>query len=266
VRLNKFTYQEAIVFCSDWWWWNPQYIEYFETKYNELADGNERLPKTPRETYKDDMAFFAYSTMFSLEYLTFEESVKYCSQKYLELSSHTDLQKFYQKLRREEPRLNSNPAFAYKYKWTTWADFFKTYQLEVEPEFYTYKELKMECVRRLKAETIKPVNLQKFFNSFKHDDLKISKNPYLFYKKNASWVSWNDLFGFETNKWAYYYTAQIFCAESYHGLDEKPTDLSKFYLALRKAYSEKISLPRHPDGYYAKTNEWHSYKVLFGLE
>lgn len=263
--MRTFKYQEAQKFLTDYWWLNPQQIECFEQKYRELAISNPMLPSNPREEFRDDVDFFAFSSLFGEEFFTYCEATEYCSNEYFKLRNHVDLQRLLRALRKKEPRLPSNPACTYKEQWTTWSIFFKVDQLVVEPLFYTFSDLREKCIERLAAEAVKPLNLQKLYQSFKHSDVKIPKNPYLFYKKTGDWVSWNDLFGLETTILADYCTAKDFCIKRYLELRVKPTNLADFYLYIKELHREDISLPRHPDDYYAKTKEWQSYKSLFGL-
>lgn len=263
--MKMFNYQATLEFLSDYWWSNPQDIADYEQKYNELAASNSRLSIDPREAFSDDVNFFAFSSLFGEDFFTYEEASEYCSKEYLKLQNHVDLQQLLKILRTKEPRLPSNPAYTYKEKWKTWGNFFKTVQLVKESPFYTLAELRAICIEHLSSAAVKPINLQKFYQSFKHNASKMPKNPYMFYKKTGEWESWNDLFGLETANWAGYSRARSFCIKRCLEDLVKPTRLADFYLQLRECHKEEISLPRHPDEFYAKTNEWQSYKNLFGL-
>lgn len=260
-----FSYQETRNYLSDYWWFNPQAIESFEDKYFELAAHNSSLPADPESIYGVDTAFFAFSTLFGEEFFTFDEAMNYCSKAYSELKNHVDLQNFYKFLCLKESRLPCAPYVAYKNQWETWAEFFNTKQLMVKSKYYSLTELRILCKEKYEAQDEKPINLQNFFQSFKHEDEKIPKNPFLYYRKTGEWLGWKHLFGFETNKWATYKAAQQFCIKMYQKQSVKPTNLASYYLALREFHQEKIRLPRHPDSYYAKTNKWHSFKSLFGV-
>ncbi len=261
-----FNYKETLEFLSDYWWFNPQDIEDYEKKYHELATSNSRLNTDPRKAFSDHVNFFAFSSLFGEEYFTYEEASECCSKEYLKLTKHVGLYAFYESLRAKEPRLNSNPAFAYKEKWSTWSDLFKSDQIVVESAFYTLSELREKCIEHLRFATVKPKNLQKFYQTFKVSDPKTPKNPYQFFKKTGEWISWNDLFGLETANWSDYSKVRNFCIKKYLEELVKPTRLADFYLQLRERHKEEISLPRHPDEFYAKTNEFLSYKSLFGLD
>lgn len=264
--MKQFNYQEAQKFLSDYWWLNPQDIESFEKKYQELSARNSRLPNNPREEFRGDVSFFAFSTLFGEEFFTHYEAIEYCSKEYLKLKTHVDLQSLLNVLRKKESRLPSNPAYTYQDKWTTWGDFFKVEQHIIDSPFYTLAELQKKCIEHLTAEALKPKNMQKFYQSFKHFDSRMPKNPYLYYKKTGDWVNWNDLFGLETANWAGYCAAKDFCIKKYFEEQAKPRRLADFYLHIRETYRDEIGLPRHPDEFYAKTNEWKSYKSLFGLD
>jgi len=210
-----------------------------------------------------ETSFFAFSTLFGEEFFTFDEAMPYCSRAYSKFKIHVDLQSFYKSLRLEESRLPSVPYITYKDQWVTWAEFFNTQQLEVVSTYYSLTELRTLCRKKYAEQDKKPANLQKFFQSFKHEDEKIPKNPFSFYRQTGEWVNWKDLFGLESNKWLNYQSAQEFCVKCYQQETVKPTNLAIYYLALREAYKEEVNLPRHPESYYAKTNEWHSFKSLF---
>ncbi len=264
--MKLFNYQETQVFLSDYWWFNPQDIEDYEQKYHELATSNSRLNTDPRKAFRDDVNFFAFSSLFGEEFFTYKEALEYCSKEYLKLQNHVDLQQFFKTLRLKEPRLPANPASTYKENWTLWCDFFKIELLIVEPSFYLISELRAKCIEHFDLAPVKTKNLQKFYQTFKHNDPKMPMNPYLFYKRTGEWLSWQDLFGFKTNAWDEYFTTREFCIKKYQEAHAKPTDLAKFYLSLRELHRANVSLPRHPESFYAKTKEWKSFNMLFGLD
>lgn len=263
--MEYFSYEEAKVYLTDFWWFNPQEILCFKQKYFELAKIDPRLPKNPANFYRNNVEFFAFSSIFGEECFTFKEAKKFCSEKYSNLSSHVDLQGFYKSLRKCESRLPSAPYVAYREKWTNWAEFFNTQQLNVESPYYSFDELKSLCIEKYKKQKDKPINLQKFFQSFKHQDDKIPKNPFLYYGKTCEWKSWQDLFGLELLAWGSYNEAKDFCVKMYQKEVTKPSNLATYYLTLRETYQKEIALPRHPDSFYAKTNEWQSFKSLFDV-
>ncbi|MEA1989432.1 MAG: integrase repeat-containing protein [Pseudomonadota bacterium] len=263
--MNCLSYKETRTYLIDYWWFNPQMIENFEDKYYELVAQNSNLPSDPISAFRFDTRFFAFSTLFGEEFFIFEEAMKYCSSAYSKLNSHVDLQDFYKSLRSGETRLPSVPYIAYKNQWVTWAEFFNTQQLTVVPAYYSLTELRTLCIEKYAEQDRKPANLQIFFQCFKHEDEKIPKNPFAFYRQTGEWVNWKDLFGLESNKWVNYQSAQEFCVKCYQQKTVKPTNLANYYLVLREAYKEEMNLPRHPESYYVKTNEWHSFKTLFGV-
>lgn len=263
--MDCLSYTATQTYLTNYWWFNPQVIESFEDKYYELAARNNRLPHDPMNAFALESSFFAFSTLFGEEFFTFEEAIKFCTKAYSELQSHTDLQKIYNLLRSKEARLPSAPSVIYKDKWQSWRAFFNVQQFTIVSKYYSLSELRILCIDKYKAQDKKPVNLQNFFKSFKHGDEKIPKNPFSFYRKPGEWVSWQDLFGLEDNKWASYQAIQEFCLRMYQKEVHKPKNLAVYYLALRKTYEEEISLPRHPESFYAKKNEWKSFKSLFGM-
>lgn len=264
--MNKFSYLEAIEFCSNHWYFNPQYIPSFESKYFELVNFEPRLPKKPEEAFKNDIEFFAFSSVFGEEFFTFSEMVDYCSKSVVKLKRKQGLEVFYYQLKKTESRLISNPAKKYAEEWNSWDALFCTQSVVLVSDYYSYQELQEICTRELKQANEQPKNLQKFFQTFKSRDKKIPKNPYSFYKKENFWVSWQDLFGLQTNDLVTFSCAESFCNYMYSSESVKPSDLAKYYLMLRDSYRNEISLPRHPDSFYSKTNEWTSYKSLFGAK
>lgn len=263
--MEHLSYEKAKTYLTDYWWFNPQEILCFKQKYFELVKYDLRLPKEPEKFYRNDVEFFAFSSLFGEEYFTFEEAKKFSSEKYSNLSNHVDLQGFYKLLRKSEPRLPSAPYVAYRKEWIDWAEFFNTQQLNVKSPYYSLDELKSHCIEKYKKQKDNPINLQKFFQSFKHEDEKIPKNPFSYYGKTGEWKSWQALFGLEVLEWVSYKEAKDFCVEMYQKEVKKPTNLAIYYLALREEYQEQITLPRHPESFYAKTNEWQSFKSLFGV-
>jgi len=263
--MNYLSYEEIQGYLIDYWWFNPQKIGNFEIKYFELAAQNSRLPTDPISFFRSDTSFFAFSTLFGEEFFTFEEAMEYCCRAYLKLNRHVNLQDFYKSLRSIEARLPSAPYVSYKDSWKNWAEFFNTKQLVAVPDYYSLSELRTYCINMYKEQIKRPVNLQKFFHSFKHEDKKIPKNPFTFYRKTGEWVSWKDLFGLKRDEWASFQIAQEFCIKKYQEEPDKPNNFAIYYLFLRETYHQEIRLPRHPEAFYAKTNEWQSFKSLFGL-
>lgn len=262
--MNQFSYLEATKFCTDYWYYNPQFIRCFETKYFELANTDSRLPYNPRETFRKDVRFFAFSSLFGEAFFTFSELTEYCSEAFSKLQRMQGLENIYYKLKESEPRLISKPAQKYQ-EWKGWDNLFSTHSKVFDSDFYSYTELQSVCIGKYQQESEEPKNLQKLFETFKGKDKKIPKNPYSFYKKQNTWRSWRDLFGLKSNEWATMASAVLFCKQMYESEFIKPTDLASYYLKLRDKYSHEIRLPRHPDSFYSKTNEWKSYKSLFGL-
>jgi hypothetical protein len=264
--MERYSYEEAKTYLTDYWWFNPQEIVCFKQKYFELAEVDLRLPNDPVSFYRNDIEFFAFSSLFGEERFTLKEAKKFCSEKYSNLSSHLDLQGFYKSLRKDESRLPSAPYVAYREDWTNWAEFFNTQQLNVKSAYYSLDELKFLCIEKYKKQKDIPINLQNFFQCFKHEDEKIPKNPYKYYGKTGEWKSWQDLFGLEVLVRVCYKEAKDFCVDMYQKEVHRPTNLATYYLSLRETYREQISLPRHPESFYAKTNEWQSFKSLFDVK
>jgi hypothetical protein len=263
--VQHYSYEEAKTYLADYWWFNPQEVLCFKQKYLELAKVDLRLPNDPVSVYRNDIEFFAFSSVFGEEHFTFEEAKKCCSEKYSNLSSHLDLQFFYNSLRKDESRLPSAPDVAYREDWTNWAEFFNTQQLNFKSLYYSLDELKSICTEKYKNQKDVPINLQNFFQCFKHEDEKIPKNPYKYYGKTGEWKSWQDLFGLQKLVWISYKEAKEFCVNMYQKEVQKPTNLAMYYLAIREVYQKQIILPRHPESFYAKTNEWQSFKSLFDV-
>lgn len=263
--MDYLSYEATQAYLTDYWWLNPQAIESFEDKYDELVAQSNCLHPDPQSAFRLEVKFFAFSTLFGEDFFTFNEARKYSSKAYSKLKNHVDLQSFYKSLRLEESRLPSAPYVAYKDQWVSWAEFFNIRQLEVVSTYYSLTELRIFCVEKYAEQDKKPVNLQKFFQSFKHENEKIPKNPFTFYRKTGDWVSWKDLFGLETDEWVSFHIAQEFCIKMYQKDIEKPTNLAAYYLALRARHQGEIRLPRHPETYYAKKGEWQSFKALFGV-
>ncbi|MBR9794282.1 MAG: hypothetical protein GYB58_21315, partial [Gammaproteobacteria bacterium] len=142
----------------------------------------------------------------------------------------------------------------------------KRRKLQLPTIFYEIQELKIVCIEKIRQAEEKPKNLQKFYNSFKHEDEKFPKNPFIFYNKVGQWESWRELFGLAKDQWLTYQELKDICTNNFIIGNKTSKNLTVLYLKIRDKSTSRKKMPRHPDEFYKNTGEWISYKSLFGLE
>jgi len=263
--VNIFTYEQVVEHLEDYWYWNPQEILCFETKYFEMAKSESRLPDNPREYYKEDVSLFAYSTLFGEGHFTYQEAVEYCTDKYSELPGDkkpSNLNTFYQELTDSELRLPSSPNNFYKGK--DWVSFRAMFSLE-DIVLFTYNEAVEYCREKYGElpDDKKPSKLMTFYQELRYSEPRLPSTPNNFYK-GKDWVSFRGMFGLEDIVLFTYNETVEYCSEKYNELpdDKRLSNLNTFYQELR---GSEPRLPRNPNKQFDNKG-WVSFRVMFGLE
>lgn len=263
---NIFSYEQAIKYLEDYWYWNPQEISCFESKYFEIAEFELRLPSSPKEHYCENVSFFAYSTMFGEKFFTYNESLEYCSKMYNELPEDKrtkNLNDFYHELRSLESRLVRNPNAIFKDKgWISIRDMFG---IEDAFPIFTHVQAVEYCSAKLNEldQVNRPVRLMDFYKKLRVTEPRLPSNPIKYFKDNG-WSSIRSLFGIEAIVHFTYDEAVRYCITKYRDISDgnKPTSLQSFYKELR------VAEPRLPPSPYQsyKDSGWLSMKVMFGID
>ncbi|WEJ62643.1 hypothetical protein [Thiomicrorhabdus lithotrophica] len=261
-----FTYEEAKGFLSDYWYWNPQEIVCYEQKYFEIAENEPRLPDNPIESFRDNVDFFAFSTLFGEYFLTYEEAKDYCTAEYNKLpvdEKPNDLLSYYQKLRKVNNRLPCTPLK--KYKNQGWDSIVVMFGLPEPIAFYSYEQAKDYCTGEYYklSKDEKPNNLNHFYQELLKGENRLPCNPGQCYK-NYGWMGIRDMFDLpEPIAFYSYEQAKDYCTGEYYKLskDEKPNSLVCYFQELRKGNNR---LPSSPSVIY-KNQGWVSYRLMFGL-
>jgi viroplasmin and RNaseH domain-containing protein len=261
-----FTYEEAKEFLSDYWYWNPQEIICYEQKYFEVAENEPRLTDAPIESFRDDVVFFAFSTLFGEDFLTYEEAKQYCTAEYNKLpvdAKPNGLLRYYQELRKGENRLPSTPLDMYKNQ--GWDCIEVMFGLPEPIAFYTYEEAKHYCTGEYNKlpEGEKPNSLYRYYQELIKGENRLPCNPGQCYK-NYGWMGMRDIFGLPEPISLYSYEqAKDYCIGEYNKLPEgeKPNNLNRYYQELIKGENR---LPCKPDRFY-KNYGWMGIRDMFGL-
>lgn len=263
--VNIFTFKQAIAYLEDYWYWNPQDISCFEEKYFEIAKSEPRLPGSPKEFYKKNACFFAYSTLFGESYFTYKEAVEYCSNEYNKLSDDekpSGLRDFYLKLRDSEPRLPCNSDQHYKDK--GYVSTFSMFSLD-EVNFFSYEEAVKYCTKQYYKlpDNEKPTGLLKFYKTLRSANPKLPSAPDVMYK-SSGYSSPRSLFGLDDVIFFSYEEAAKYCTKQYNKLhdERKRTDLQSYYIELA---NNNPNLPTNPQRFY-KGKGYLSLKIMFGLD
>ncbi|MEA1989433.1 MAG: hypothetical protein U9N57_09560 [Pseudomonadota bacterium] len=259
---EKFTYEQAREFLTDYWYWNPQEISCFEEKYLEVARFEQRLPISPSDNFYSPDYFFAFSSLFGEEFFTFDEIVEFCSYAFQKNSGYSQLvglKAFYKELRLLESRMPSAPEQFYGV--SSIRMLFGLSQIA----FFTYQEAEEFCTQEYGSlpSDQKPAQLTLFYKKLTSKGPVLPSTPERHYK-GTGWVSYRVLFGLEDIVYLSYEDAFEYCSEEYKKIsdNEKPSDLGAFYSTLR---DENLNLPSTPSAFY-KNKGWVSWRALFELE
>lgn len=259
---EKFTYEQAKAFLTDYWYWNPQEISCFEEKYIEVAKFEQRLPNNPSDCFYSPDYFFAFSSLFGEEFFTFDEIVEFCSFEYQKIpddSKPAALLDFYKKLRVIESRMPRAPDQAYGL-----SSIRVLFGLE-EIEFFTYQDARSYCIREYEKlpKNKKLKQFTRFYKKLSREEPRLPSSPNRHYK-DKGWISFRVIFGLQNITHLSYEEVVEYCSEEYRSISdaETSTDLKLFYSGLR---DRNINLPSTPSNFY-KNKGWVSWGELFGLD
>jgi predicted Ser/Thr protein kinase len=261
-----FTYEEAKEFLTDYWYCNPQEIVCYEQKYFEVAEFEPRLSNDPRRNFCNDFDFFAFSTLFGEELLTYKEAKDYCTGEYNKLpegEKPNSLTGYYQELREGNNRLPSSPDEIYKNQ--GWIGYWLMFGLPEPIALYTYEATKDYCTGEYNKlpEGEKPNSLQSYYQELREGNNRLPSNPHKIYKKQGCIGYWL-MFGLPEPIALYTYEAtKDYCTGEYNKLPEgeKPNCLQSYYQELREGNNR---LPSVPHKIYKKQG-CIGYWLMFGL-
>ncbi|GAB3530683.1 gamma-mobile-trio integrase GmtZ [Photobacterium alginatilyticum] len=227
--------------------------------YRSLRATDPRLPSHPDEQYKN-VGWKGYPSLFDMTVINLYETYEECKQAVLHLVPEEDrkgnLEKLYQSLRAQNPKLPSTPAESYKNKgWQSYPSLFDApYRL-----YETYEECK-QAVLHLVPEEERTGSLEKLYQSLRAKDSKLPSTPAKSYK-NKGWQSYSSLFDMTVIN---LYETYEECKQAVLHLvpeEERKDNLEKLYKSLR---AKDPKLPASPASIY-KNKGWQSYPSLFDM-
>jgi superfamily II DNA or RNA helicase len=230
----------------------------FETipQWNDFKKSKEKpnnIPRNPHQVYKDSgwVSYYEFLGILKKSYPEFEEA-KVLAQN---LKCKT-IEEYQQKTVIDEINLPKYPYIAYKDSgWVSWSDYLNSGNFSAkEREYFTYDEAK-EFFKKYEFKSSTEFLEYKRKNP-KEFPPQIHRKPSLFYK-NKGWVSYNDLFSTDRDKFLPYLEAREFALK----LNFK----SKLeWLYWRKSGDRPNNIPSNPDRYY-KDNGWTTWGSWLGF-
>lgn len=258
-----FTLDELVEFCTYKYRQTPEFDKptAFRAFYEDLRKSEPRMPSAPEQLY----SLSSIRMLFGLEeilFFNYQDARVYCIREYESLPKNRkpkQLTRFYKKLSDKEPMLPSTPSRSYKGK--GWVSYRALFDLE-NIVHLSYEDANEYCSEEYKKapEKEKPTDLKVFYSNLRKKNSGLPSSPDKFYVKKG-WVSWGEFFGLEEKILFSYEKASQYCSGKYSELPEgqKPKNLTKFYLELRK---HEQRLPWVPRQVYLNTG-WVSYIELF---
>jgi hypothetical protein len=267
-KIVFFTYQDARAYCI------REYEKLPKNKkpkqltrfYKKLSSREARLRSSPNRDYMDK-GWVSFRVTFGLEdivHLSYEEAVAYCSEEYKKLPNKerpTDLKFFYSDLRDKNVNLLSTPSKCYKNMgWVSWGVLFGL----DKKVLFSYEDAVEYCSGKYRElpDDKKPTNLTTFCLELRAIELRLPRVPGQVYK-NKGWISYKELFHANEKNCFTYDEAVEYCAQKYCEcpLNEKPTNLRKFYKLLKASEPRLIGSPEEK----YKGKGWQSIMAMFCL-